>query len=156
MDQADSEEARRLMQLEYSTAQASIANVDGQRFRIKEWAVTVAGALLALAVNSHSWSLGVIATTAVLFFAYIDIMYMEIQQRVINRSNDLEKCMEAVRRGDLAAADSYTFGIGGVFFGRHPWRELPSRLRERPQMIVFYIGLTLSAGLVTLLLALTM
>ena len=101
VDQADLEEARRLMQLEYETAQGSIANFDGHRFRIKEWAVTVAGALLALAVDSHSWSLGVIATTAVLFFAYIEIIYMEIQHRVINRSNHLEKCKEAARRGDV-------------------------------------------------------
>jgi hypothetical protein len=101
VDQADLEEARRLMQLEYETAQGSIASFDGHRFRIKEWAVTVAGALLALAVDSHSWSLGVIATTTVLFFAYIEIISMEIQHRVINQSNHLEKCMEAARRGDV-------------------------------------------------------
>jgi hypothetical protein len=65
------------MQLEYETAIESIAKFDEQRGWIKGWTITVAGALLALAVNSHTWSLGVIASAAVVFFAYIDIAYMQ-------------------------------------------------------------------------------
>lgn len=149
--QGEIEEARRLMELEYETARTSIGNFDDQRFRIKGWAITVAGALLALAVSSDH-RLGVVASGAALFFAYLDVMYMSIQQRVIDRSNDLERYLEAARRGNLTFVDSYVFGIGDVFFLKGQWRRLPKMLRDRPQVVAFYMGLALAtAGATTLL-----
>jgi hypothetical protein len=57
-------------------------------------------------VNSHNVWLGVIAAASVIFFAYIDVVYMATQQRVIDRSDQLEAYLEAARRGNTALADS--------------------------------------------------
>jgi uncharacterized membrane protein len=137
MDPADLQEARRLMQLEYETAIKGIADFDDQRGRIKQWAITVAGALLALAVSADSWSLGVIATATIIFFAYMDIMYMAAQMKIIKRSHELESFMEKARRGDFAAADSYIFGVGEAHGREIPWRLVLAELRRRPQIVVF-------------------
>lgn len=75
------EESRLLMQLEYETLRESIKRFDDQRFKIKGWAITLAGALLAVAVNSEK-RLGFVGAGTVLFFAYLDIVYMTIQQYV--------------------------------------------------------------------------
>jgi hypothetical protein len=154
VDQADLEEARRLMQLEYETAIESIANFDDQRARIKGWTIAGAGALLALAVNSHNWSPGMIAAAAVLFFAYIDIAYMAAQQKIIDRSHELEAYTEAGRRGDFAKVNEYIFGIGEAHDRKYSLQEVLGILGGRPQIVVFYVGLALGTGVVTLLLAL--
>ena len=110
---------------------------------------------VAVAVNSHSWSLGVIATAAVVFFAYIDIAYMAVQQKLIDRSHELEKYLEATRRRDFAAADSYIFGIGPAHRRKYSWRQDIGKLRRRPQIIVFYVGLAFGTGVATVLLVLS-
>jgi hypothetical protein len=153
VDQADLEEARRLMQLEYETAIESIAKFDDQRGWIKGWTITLAGALLALAVNSHTWSLGVIAAAAVVFFAYIDIAYMVVEQKLIDRSHELENYLEAARRRHFAVADSYIFGIGAAHGRKYSWRKVLGALLHRPQIVVFYAGLAIGAGVATVLLA---
>lgn len=145
------EEVRHLMELEYASARASIANFDEQRFRIKGWTITVTGALLAIAVNSDH-RLGWIAFAATFFFAYLDIVYMMIQQRVIDRSNDIESHMEAIRRGSTNTIDAYVFGLGRVFFVKGQWRHLPKMVSSRPQIVAFYVGLAIATASATLLL----
>jgi hypothetical protein len=141
------------MQLEYETAIASIANSEDQRGRIKGWTIGVAGALLALAVNSGNWSPGLIAAAAVLFFAYIDIVYMAVEQKIIVRSHELEAYMESARRGDFAEVNKYIFGIGEAHGRKYSLREVLNILGGRPQIVVFYVGLAFGTGVVTALLA---
>jgi hypothetical protein len=142
------------MQLEYETAISSIANSEDQRGRIKGWTIAVAGALLALAVNSGNWSTGLIAAAAVVFFAYIDIAYMAVEQKLIDRSHELEKYLEAARRRDFAEVNKYIFGIGEAHGRKYSRRQVRDELLKRPQIIVFYVGLAFGTVVVTVLLAL--
>jgi hypothetical protein len=154
MNPDDLAEARRLLQLEYETAIGSIATFDDQRGRIKWWTIAVAGAVLALAVNSHNWLPGIIAAAAVIFFAYMDIVYMAVQQKIIDRSHELENYMEAARRGEFAKVNKYIFGIGAAHHRKYSWRQVRDILFGRPQIVVFYVGLAFGTGVVTALLAL--
>lgn len=153
MDHPDLEETRHLMQLEYGIAVESIANFDDQRGRIKSWTITVAGGLLALAVNAHSWWLGAIATVSIVFFASIDIRYMTVQKKIILRSHELEDYIEAARRGNFTEVNSYIFGIGEAHGRKLSSHQVLNLLRERPQVVGFYVGLVIGTGLATVLLA---
>jgi hypothetical protein len=152
MDTPDFAEARRLMQLEYETGHQSTANFDDQRARIKGWAITVAGALLALAVNAGNWWLGVIATAAVILFAYIDALVMAGQQNVLGRLNELERYMEAARRGNIEEADAYVFGFNVVYRHKPSSRQVLRLMVIRTPAVLFFSGLALTTGVASVLL----
>jgi len=80
---------------------------------------------------------------------------MAVQQKLIDRSHELEKYLEATRRRDFAAADSYIFGIGPAHRRKYSWRQDIGKLRRRPQIIVFYVGLAFGTGVATVLLVLS-
>lgn len=146
-------ETRRLMELEYEQSRDSIVNFDDKRYRIRGYAVTVAAALLALAGASHDSRLAIIAAGTTVFFAYSDIIYMGIQQRIIDRSVLLEAYIEAARREESPnGAGLYVFGIAGVYFDKYAWHRLPGMLRNRPQLVTFYLALLFATILAAVLL----
>ena len=104
---------QRLLELEYERLQASIDKFDDQRFHVKGWAITVAGALLALGFNAREPLVILAGGFVSLFFAYMEIPYMTMQERVINRSNELEELLDATQCGPLEDLQPpYVFGIG--------------------------------------------
>jgi non-ribosomal peptide synthetase component E (peptide arylation enzyme) len=135
----DENETFRLLELEYARLQESIDKFDDNRFKIKGWSITIAGALVALGVNTNEEvQLFIVAALLVLFFAFMESLYMSMQAQVIDRSNEIEELLELARReGIVAAHDSYIFGIGKVFKRRHTFR----RLRQRPHLVMFYSGM---------------
>jgi hypothetical protein len=78
-----------------------------------------------------------------------------VQQKLIDRSHELEKYLEAARRRDLAAADSYIFGIGPAHRRNILGGKSIGELRRRPQIVMFYVGLAFGTGVATVLLALS-
>ncbi len=71
----ESETLRRL-ELEYQRLQASIDKFDDQRFKIKSWSLTAAGAFVALSINTKEATLLVAAAVIVPLFASIELMYI--------------------------------------------------------------------------------
>jgi len=61
---------------------------------------------------------------------------MAVQQKLIDRSHELEKYLEATRRRAFAAADSYIFGIGPAHRRKCSRRQDIGELRRRPQIVV--------------------
>jgi len=143
---ANESETSRLLEVEYLRLQASIDKFDEQRFKIKGWSITVAGALAALAINTKQVSLFFVAAPVVLFFAFMELIYTNVQRSVIYRSNEVERLIDIARREGVGAAhDSYTFGMGKMFKeNKFRWREVPGLLRRRPHLTLFYLGMMLA------------
>lgn len=109
-------ETLRLLEVEYQRLQAGIDKFDEQRFKVKGWSITVAGALVALGINSKQVTLLAVAAPIIFFFAFMELIYLNLQVSVTRRSNEIEELIELARREGVGAAhDSYVFGIGKVF-----------------------------------------
>jgi hypothetical protein len=113
----DLDEAKRLLALEYDQIRKKIDTFDTMRFQVKGWCLTVAGGLLFLAINSSRAAICFLALAATWFFAYIEIIYINRQQMLFDRSDYLESIMESARRGgpNGAQLDSYVFGVRFAF-----------------------------------------
>lgn len=140
-----SELTLRLLELEFKTLQAAIDKFDDQRFKIKGWSITVAGALAALGINSANPTLIFAAAGSVLFFGFLELVFMRIQSDVFERSNLIEQLLEVARRGQPSAAlEGYCFGVSQAFVNTFSWRGIPDVLKYRLQITVFHLGLFLS------------
>jgi uncharacterized membrane protein len=137
-----------LLRLEYGRLQAIIDKFDDQRFKIRGWTVTVAGAFFAFGVNAAMPVIVCFGGIFVLVFFYVELIFMDIQVKVTKRSQALEAWMERARRGGVGPLDEvYVFGVGPTFSGAFVWKDIPSLLRRRSNITVFYGGL---AGLMVL------
>lgn len=75
----------RLLELDLEYLHRTIDKFDNQRFSIRSWAVTTGGALLALAVSVRNAGVPIVGLFVVAFFAYLEIVYMDMQVRVMRR-----------------------------------------------------------------------
>jgi hypothetical protein len=100
-----------------------------------------------------SWWLGVIATVSVVFFASLDVRYMTVQKKLIDRSGELEGYIEAARSRNFRELNSYVFGIGEAHGRQFSARQVLELLGDRPQIVGFYAGLAIGTGVATVLLA---
>lgn len=142
---AEEIETSRLLELEYERLQASIDKFDELRFKIKGWSITAAGVLAALAINTRQISLLLVAALLTFFFAFMEAIYMDLQVCAIGRSNEVEGLLELARREGIGLAhESYVFGIGKVFEGVFQWRTIPTLLRHRQHITIFYFGIVLA------------
>ena len=131
-----------LLTLEYERLQASIDKFDDQRFKIRGWTVTVAGAFFAFGVNVQRPLLVAVGAVFVFCFFFLEVMFLEIQTAAIKRSNDVE---DLIRRAfkDGLAENEYKFGIGDTFKGTFQWKSMHKLLRHREHVTLFYVGLML-------------
>jgi hypothetical protein len=140
--------------MEYDRLQASIDKYDDQRFKIKGWAITAAGALFAFGVNMTQPALVAVGALLVLFFGYLEVMTMGVQAAVIARSNEVEGLLESARRDGVGPEhDAYVFGIGKVFVVPFLVRSVPRLIRHRKHITSFYAGLTVAMVAGAILLA---
>ena len=128
-----------LLTLDLEYVQKTIERFDNMRFAIKSWTVTTIGAVLVVSVGAKNGAIAFVGVFLVFFFAFMELVYMDMQVRVIWRSRQLDVLINATS-GD--AVDAYKFGMSQVFHGR-PFRfkELPPLLANRPEIYAFYGGL---------------
>ena len=85
-------------------------------FKSGNWAVTVLGALLAVAFSAEVPILGYGSTVTVVAFFFLEAIYMNIEHDVIQRSNHLEELINHHRTtGQLR--EPYNFGVSYAYRG---------------------------------------
>ncbi len=127
---------------EYEFHRAAIDKLDAQRLQIRNWAITLAGALFAVSVTAQrpTVAFGGLATTVL--FAWLEVVYMMMQGGVIARSNKLESLVDDYR---LRGVDPvhYEFGVSHAYRGNFYWTAMASAIfrRGRIHLWGFYLGL---------------
>jgi len=152
----DGSRLEKLLEMEFEHLQKINDKYDGSRFQVKNWAVTTGGAVLALSVTSKRFELALIGGLVVLVFAYIEAIYMHMQDCVIARCNKIERLLDAASRGQLTALEGeYRFGVSQAFEGRLHVKDVVRALDGRPHIYVLYAGILaiLAAAAVALVLA---
>lgn len=144
----------RLLELDLEYLHRAIDKFDNQRFAIKSWVVTTSGALLALGVSGRNPGIPVVGMFVVIFFAYLELVYMDMQVRAMKRSASVGQLLKsATFDSSKFSSDDYDFGIRAAL-GNDPfrWSRVPSILATRPELYMFYLGLLAAMALTTVLL----
>src|SRR5689334_20927808 len=116
--QPDRARVERLLEIEFENLQRINDKFDGSRFLVKSWAVTTGGAVLALSVTARRPALAIIGVAVVLTFAYIETLYIYIQDYVIKRCNQVERLLDESSRGEVSTLGAdYRFGVSQAFAG---------------------------------------
>jgi hypothetical protein len=133
-----------LMMTEYGYLQAAIDKLDGQRFQIRSWTITAAGVLLTVSISARKPAVALTGVMTTLFFAFLEVIYMQMVYSVIERSNHLESLIDNYRRTGEVPTD-YTFGIGRAFVGVFSLKLIPVIVfvRGRFHVTSFYLGLVI-------------
>jgi uncharacterized membrane protein len=127
------------LEFELGSLQKALDKFDGLRFQIKNWAVTVTAALLALSVNAKDYRIALVGFAIVPLFAYLEVLNMHIQSKFIKRANRTEDLLDSMIRTD---DPDYKFGIGRELeLGKFDVKGLGKTLRGRPHIYVLYLGL---------------
>lgn len=132
-----------LYKLDLDYLQKTIDKFDGQRFAIRNWSVTATGALLAVAVSQKNVAIPALAVLLVATFAYLEIIYMDLQVRIQDRSTEVCALLVQAAKGENQTVDvDPKIGIREAL-GTHPfhWKRAPSLIRSRPELYVFYLAL---------------
>jgi len=147
----------RIFELDLEYLHRTIDKLDNQRFTIRNWSVTTGGALLALAVTARNGVIPTAGLFVILFFAYLEIVYMDMQVRVMKRCTRVGELLQlSVSDPSRSLEKDYAFGIRAAL-GADPfrWTNVPEIVASRPELYVFYLGLMtvmcLSAVLIWLL-----
>lgn len=144
-----------LLEMEYNRLQQSVDKFDGQRFQVKNWTITTSGAVLALGASADSPQIVLAGILPVCFFAFLEIIYTDMQSKVIRRSNTVERLIEAIARDRASELPlDYRFGMGQIFEDSFKLRRLPDLVARRPHIPMFYAGLMAAMVLSSVLLAL--
>jgi hypothetical protein len=144
----------RLLELDLEYLHRTIDKFDNQRFTIKSWTVTTGGALLALAVSTKNAGIPIVGLLVVGFFAYLEIVYMDMQVRVMDRCTIIgNRLSAALLDPSTLPENNYTLGVREAF-GKEPfrWSSVPGILKTRPELYMFYSGLIVVMILCTLVL----
>jgi hypothetical protein len=104
-------------------------------------AVTLTGALLALSVNAKDFRIALVGFVIVPLFAYLELLYMYLQTKVISRANRIEVVLDSMMRSGSPLAPDYRFGIGQAFEGVYDVKGMVATLGGRPHIYVLYLGL---------------
>jgi hypothetical protein len=119
-----SPESRKLIELDYEKTLSFIDKMDGILFRIKNWAITTNGAIIALAIYNRSKNILVVNFALVLCFWLLELFYKCFHENALKQGILIE---------DLLSSDSedeeveekrkkYVFGIGHTIQLVHPMR----------------------------------
>lgn len=144
----------RLLELDLEYLHRTIDKFDNQRFAIRSWAVTTGGALLALAVGARNAAIPIVGLLVVIFFSYLEIVYMDMQVSVMRRCTKVGQMLHLLASSPSALPDDdYAFGIRAAL-GKEPfrWANVPNILSTRPELYMFYLGLMVAMILSSILL----
>ena len=133
----------RLLELDLEYLHRTIDKFDNQRFSIRSWTVTTSGALLALAISARNASFPIVGLFVVAFFTYLEIVYMDMQVRVMRRCTRVGQLLHSSACDPSTLPDDdYAFGIEAAL-GTDPfrWANVPNILATRPELYMFYLGL---------------
>jgi uncharacterized membrane protein len=97
--EADEATITRLLEIEFEYLEKSPDKFDNSRFTIKNWSVTTAGALLALTITSGKASVALVGVGAVTVFAYLETLYIYVQDQVAARVRLIERFLDQCSRG---------------------------------------------------------
>ena len=77
-----------------------------------------------------------------IFFAFLEVIYMQMVYDVISRNNHLEDLIDAYRRTGEEPTE-YIFGVGQAFIGAFSFRQIPDVIfvKGRIHVTTFYLGL---------------
>jgi hypothetical protein len=77
--------------------------------------------------------LALVGVGIVIVFAYLEVLYIYIQDHVIARCKLVEGLLNVAARGQVASREGhYRFGISQALEGRYPLRGLATALVGRP------------------------
>lgn len=133
----------RVLELDLEYLHRTVDKFDNQRFTIRSWSITTSGALLALAVTAKNGWVPAIGFFVVLFFAYLEVVYMDMQVRVTSRCTEIGVLLQSAMLNSMTVLDEeYKFGVKAAF-GPDPfrWSKVRRILSSRPELYMFYIGL---------------
>jgi hypothetical protein len=127
---------------EHGYLQAAIDKFDRQSFQIRNWSITLAGVLFTVSLSAKIASIALASVIAVLFFAFLEIVNIDMTQCAIKRSNYLEDLVNDYRKSGQEPP-GYNFGVGQAFKGAFEFKQIPSLVfvRRRLHVTAFYIGL---------------
>jgi len=132
------------MMKEYKYLQTIIDKVDGQRFQIRNWTIVAAGFLFTASISTKIPLIAFAGVVATLFFAFLEIIYMQMLDDVIKRNNQLERLIDTYRcTGE--EPDGYVFGVGQAFVGTFSFKKIPHTIftSSRIHVTAFYLGLVI-------------
>jgi hypothetical protein len=69
----------RFLLTDFDYLQKAIDKVDSHRFQIRNWSITTAGALLAVAFGAQLPIVAIVGTLTTLFFAFLEVYYVATQ-----------------------------------------------------------------------------
>jgi hypothetical protein len=146
----DQARAMDLLKLDYERVQAVIDKFDSQIFAIRNWAVTMTGALGALAVTVEEPLVLLVGLAPPLFFAFPELRYKSYSDEAIARGYYLEEQIHRLALEGKMPEQGYQFGIRGQIH-RPRLRQMVRRLIIGRVTPVFYGGLLLIVlvGLIT-------
>jgi hypothetical protein len=146
----DQARAMDLLKLDYERVQAVIDKFDSQVFAIRNWAVTMTGALGALAVTVEEPLVLLVGLAPPLFFAFLELRYKSYSDEAIARGYYLEEQIHRLALEGKMPEQGYQFGIRGQIH-RPRLRQMVRRLIIGRVTPVFYGGLLLIVlvGLIT-------
>ena len=136
---------------EYELLQRAIDKLDGQRFQIRGWAITVAGVAFTVSLSVKQPLIAFLGVFTTSFFAFLEVVYMQMEVDVIRRSNALEDLIKEHRRTGNEPP-GYVFGVSQAFAGTFSFRSMPDMIFSKDRMHVgaFYAALffaTLAGGI---------
>jgi hypothetical protein len=149
--QASREDVLHWVEKDYDDARNAVDKFDGQLFTIRNWAVTSAGALLALGFSTSQWVVPVVGLVSVVLFGYLEMTYKCFHEDALFRGRQMEGLIEqALAGGDFTAG--YRFGLSHAFHAPTVKRILKMFLMRR-HITLLYAGLAIALAAAAIVIA---
>jgi hypothetical protein len=138
-----------LLKLDHEVVRSVIDKFDSQIFTIRNWAVTMTGAIAALAITVEEPLVLLVGLAPPIFFAFLELRYKSYCDEAISRGHYLEERIQRVALEGKMPEPDYQFGMRGQIH-RPQLRRMARRLIKGRVTPVFYGGLLfiVLAGLV--------
>lgn len=139
MGKEERDEVLRWLEKDYDDARAAIDKFDGQLFTIRNWAVTSAGALLALGFSTDRAVVPLVGLLSMALFAYLETTYKCFHEDAMRRGHELENLINEARFGAREPA-GHRFGLSPAF-NAPTWARIRRVLKVRRHITFMYAGL---------------
>jgi hypothetical protein len=127
---------------EYEYHQTGMAQLDEQRLQIRNWSITVSGALLAVAFSAKVALIAYGSVLVALLFFFLEAIFLSIEQGVIDRSNFIETLINDYRTTG-AEPTAYEFGVSHAHQRDFSFKDMGRLIfgRRRLHLTAFHVGL---------------
>lgn len=140
-DQARNERVLEFIKLDYEASHARVGHHDDQRFQVRSWAVTTAGAIVAVSLSLGRPQVILPALFTTLFFLLSELVILSFRVAYVGRCRDLEKLIREYLAGSHSILADYKFSPTAA--SRHlSWRLVVRMLVIRWEILIFYLGLS--------------